>query len=157
MIIAAVLILSIGAYVTFARNPVPALKVSVTLLDGSEDTLRDRWNPGRNAYDPYIDDIALRSTVERTTVVLYGSPTDDPLDLPGVVLRAFVAGRPASTWASVPYGGPGSYALTVLMTAVPDPGTVVSLNLEVVDETGEDMYPFFVEDMANSVIHYEWA
>lgn len=72
-------------------------------------------------------------------------------------MRAYMEGKPASYWSSVRYDGPHEYSLTLFMKKTPRPGSVVSINLEVVDEEGEDMFPYFVEDAPNSVLHYVWT
>jgi hypothetical protein len=86
------------------------------------------------------------------------APGDTPLELPAIVARAFDpnTGKVISYWASVPYEGYDTYDLRISFIEPPKEGDTIRIILEINDNIGDDMFPFYSEDLKNSSITYVW-
>ena len=140
------------------QESVEVFNITLEVYDGKIDTEYDRWDPDTMTYLPYIQNISSDAVLEQGMVSAVEAQHDTPLQLPGIVARAFDAdtGVVISYWTSVSYEGPGTYDLTISFYEPPEEGDGMKIILEIVDSNGDDMFPYHNDDLANSSINYVW-
>ena len=140
------------------QENVEVLNLSLTIYDGKLDTEHDRWNDDTMSYMPYIQNINSDAVLEQGTMSLVEAPQDTPLQLPGIVVRAFdgESGVVIGYWTSVAYEGDDTYDLTISFFEPPEKGDTIRIILEIVDSHGNDMFPIFNDDLDHGSITYIW-
>ena len=154
----AILLATLVVYERQVQENVEIFNISLNVYDGKLDTEYDRWNPETMTYRPYIQNISIDAVLEQGIISAVEAPRDTPLQLPGVVARAFNAdtGVAISYWTSLSYEGADTYDLTISFFEPPEKGDRIKIILEIVDSHGDDMFPYYNEDLANSSITYVW-
>ena len=145
-------------YENYVEEHVPVLSLSIKVTDGGLDTEFNRWDSATMQHLPYIQNISSDVVLEQGTVSAAEVQGDTPMNLPGVFARAFDSdtGDALSYWASAKYEGSGTYDLTLFFFEPPVNGDSIKIILEINDEHGDDMFPYYNEDLANSSILYVW-
>ena len=140
------------------QERIEVFSISLEVYDGELDTEYDRWDTATMTYLPYIQNISSDAVLEQKMMSAVEAPQETPLQLPGIVARAFDAetGMIISYWTSVSYEGPGTYDLTISFYEPPEKGDGIKIILEIVDAHGDDVFPYHNDDLANSSINYVW-
>ena len=157
--ITAVIILATWTvYEEQVQEQVQVFSITLEVYDGKLDTEYDRWDSGTMMYLPYIQNISSDAVLEQVSISAVEAPKDTPLQLPGIVARGFDAdtGVVISYWTSVSYKGSGTYDLAISFYEPPEKGDGIRIILEIVDSHGDDMFPYYNDDIANSSINYVW-
>lgn len=140
------------------QENVEVLNITLTVYDGELDTEFDRWDSVESDYLPYVQNISSDAVLEQGMVSSVEAPEDTPLQLPGIVVRAFDAdtGNVISYWTSALYEGPDTYEITLNFIEPPEKGDNMRIIFEIVNSQGDDIFPYHNHDLANSFIIYVW-
>ncbi len=160
IVITAILILgSLLVYKENTSGDVPVLILELKVSNGKLDTEYERWNPDTQTYRPYIQNISADAKITQTMMNELEAPRqDNPVELPAIIVnvREQEKARLISYWNYSHYEGDGVYTIIIGFNEVPEKGDLIKIIIEINDESGEDMFPYYNGDMANSRIYYVW-
>ncbi|MCK5548024.1 MAG: hypothetical protein KAI64_03355 [Thermoplasmata archaeon] len=160
LLVITILIISVTVYLYQQESEIesPVLFLTLKLSDGGDDPDSDRWNPETQTYRPYIQNISADAVFEQGTISSVEVIGDTPLQKPGVIVRAYDYENmiPVSYWTSVLYEGPGDYEFTIKFIETPQNGDTIKVLIDIEDENGTELFPYFAWDTANDSIIYVW-
>lgn len=162
LLISVTVMLIFGSVLVYNENSsgeVPVLILELKVSNGKFDTEYGRWNPDTQTYRPYIENISADAKVTQTTMNELEAPRqDNPVELPAIIVnvREQEKARLISYWNYSHYEGEGEYTIIIGFNEVPEKGDLIKIIIEINDESGDDMFPFYNGDMVNSRIYYVW-